>query len=125
MARGVFTNVLANADLAVSTSADTDFINIGSDTLGLGADAGLNSAGSVSIQFTTDSIVTYIAPVVKSDLSVPEVVLDDTDAFPVVPEGPYAVGTHIVQMNLPVLSWLSTRFGATAANITNIRTNVQ
>ena len=52
MARGVFTHVKTNGDLAVSTSAETDFLNIGSEYLDMGADAGMDSAGSVSIQFT-------------------------------------------------------------------------
>jgi len=122
MARGVFTSVLSNQDLTLSTSVETDYIKIGS---GGSPDAGLDSAGSVSIQFTTDGTIDTLHGVVTSEQGLPDIELTDTDAFPVTPEGPYDAGTHIVQLSLPVVSFVKTKFLGSAAEITQIRTNVQ
>lgn len=123
MARGVFTNVIPNGDLTVSGTGVTDAVNIGSEVLGQRANSGLNSVGSVSVQFTTSADMT-ITPYVRSDDTVPYVALDTT-VFETLPAGPtFAAGTHIVQFTLPVCSWVYFEFGGTG-DVTAIRTNVQ
>ena len=117
MARGVFTTVYTNQDLSVITTAQTDTIDIGSG-------GGLDSVGSVSIQFTCDAQIDSLAVDVRSDASVPFVSLNTND-FPIVPAGPFASGTHIAQLTLPTVSEFRVKMNATSTNATNIRINVQ
>lgn len=122
MARGVFTSCIPNADLAVAGTANTTEINIGSEYRNVGGNTGRDSAGSVSIQFTTTADMTII-PYVRSCSDVPYVAID-TATFEPLPAGPYGAGDHIVQFPLPVCGWLYFEFAGTG-DVSNIRTNVQ
>ena len=114
MAKGVFTKTIRNADLTgIAVSADTTEIKLG---------ASINSIGSVSLQFTNSAQMT-LSTLVKNASDLSYVTLSTGD-FSVLPAGPYAAGTHLVQLMLPVCSLFKNTFTG-AGDVTDIVYNIQ
>lgn len=118
MARGIFTSVHTESNI------DLDGVVTPMAPLNIGSkDSGLNSAGSVSVQFTCAADVVLLSHV-RSDETVPWVTLDPTQFVQTPDTGTFAAGDHIVQVNLPVCSEVYFSFTGTGI-VSDIRINVQ